>query len=140
MRRHEPKDESAGRRAPLRGAGQAPTVLCVEQRQDAEIRRLLLALQAVVRFCKTGAEALAVARMQPLACIIAPLEMPDMSARALIDTLRTAAPGLALIVIVDNPAVSEAVTVMRAGAHAVVDGRNLNSGLLQQLTPLLRSP
>ena len=115
-------------------------VLCVEQKQDAEIRRLLLALQAVVRFCKTGAEALAVARMQPLACIIAPLQMPDMTARTLIETLRTAAPGLALIVIVDNPAVSEAVTVMRCGAHAVIDGGNLNSGLLQQLAPLLRHP
>lgn len=140
MRRHEPTAESAGRRAPLRRAGQAPTVLCVEQKQDAEIRRLLLALQAQVRVCKSGAEALAVARIQPLACILAPLELPDMSARTLIETLRTAAPGLALIVIVDNPAVSEAVTVMRCGAHAVVDGKHLNSGLLQHLAPLLRNP
>ena len=114
-------------------------MLCVEQKHDAEIQRLLIALQASARFCKTGGEALAMARAQPLACIIAPLEMPDMTARALIDTLRTAAPGLALIVIVDNPAVSEAVTVMRSGAHAVVDGSNLNSGLLQHLAPLLRN-
>lgn len=115
-------------------------VLCIEQKQDAEIRRLLLALQATPRFCKTGGEALDVARTQPLSCIIAPLEMADMSARALIETLRTTAPGLALIVIVDNPGISEAVTVMRSGAHAVVDGRTLSSGLLQHLAPLLRNP
>jgi CheY-like chemotaxis protein len=127
-------------RLPVGRNGQASVVLCVEQKYDAEIQRLLIALQATARFCRTGGEALAMARAQPLACIITPLEMPDMTARALIDTLRTTAPGLPLIVVVDNPAVSEAVTVMRSGAHAVVDGGKLSSGLLLHLAPLLRNP
>lgn len=140
MRERKSTPEAGGQRLPTGISGQLPVVLCVEQKHDAEIQRLLIALQATARFCKTGGEALAMARAQPLACIIAPLEMPDMTARALIDTLRTTAPGLALIVTVDSPAVSDAVTVMRSGAHAVVDGANLNSGLLQHLAPLLRNP
>ncbi len=114
-------------------------MLCVQQRDDAEIRRLVLALQARLQYCKSGGEALEMAGSRSLACIIAPLEMPDMSARALIERLHAAAPGLAVIVVVDNPAVSEAVAVMRSGAHAVVDGRVLSSGLLPHLAPLLRS-
>ena len=114
-------------------------VLCVQQRDDAEIRRLVLALQAPVSSCASGGEALQVARARPLACVIVPLVMSDMPARALIEALRKVAPGLAVIVVVDNPAVSEAVTVMRSGAHAVVDSGILSSGLLLHLAPLLRS-
>ena len=78
------------------------------------------------------------ARERPLACVLAPLDMPDMPARELIERLHEIAPGLPVIVIVDNPAVSEAVTVMRSGAHAVVDGRVLGRGLLPHLASILR--
>ena len=116
----------------------APTVLCVHQRDAAEIRRLVQALQARLHPCASGGEALAVARARALACVIIPLEMPDMPAHELIERLHGVAPGLAVIVIVDNPAVSEAVAVMRSGAHAVVDGRILSSSLLPHLSSLLR--
>jgi len=113
-------------------------VVCVHQRDDAEIRRLVQALQARLHPCESGGEALAVARSRALACVIIPLEMPDMTAHELIERLHEVAPGLAVIVIVDNPAVSEAVAVMRSGAHAVVDGRILSSSLLPHLSYLLR--
>jgi len=116
-----------------------PAVLCIQQPGEAEIRRLVQALQANLRECESGAEALAVARERTLACILAPLELPDMPAREFIAQLHAAAPGLPVIVIVDNPAISEAVAVMRSGAHAVVDGRILSSSLLPQLAPLVRA-
>lgn len=125
------------RPAPAGRNSRQPTVLCVRQRDEGTIRRLVQALQARVHDCQSGGEALAVARSRALACIIAPLEMPDMPARELIERLAEVAPGLAVIVIVDDPAVSEAVSVMRSGAHAVVDGRILARGLLPHLTALL---
>ena len=140
VHRREPTSTGGGRQAPAGPAASQPLVLCVQQPNAADIRRLVLALRAPLRFCGSGGEALELARARPLSCIIAPLTMPDMTARTLIETLREVAPGLAVIVIVDNPAVSEAVTVMRSGAHAVVDSRILSSGLLLHLAPLLRSP
>jgi DNA-binding NtrC family response regulator len=115
-----------------------PSVLCVQQRDSDEIRRVLAALQAPMRECADGRAAIAAARDGPLSCAIVPLQMPDMGASALIDTLHEVAPGLAVFVVVDNPAVSEAVTVMRSGAHAVIDSRILSTGLLLHLAPLLR--
>jgi two-component system, OmpR family, response regulator len=116
----------------------APTVVCVQQRAEEQIRRLVQALQGRLHHCESGGEALAVARARPLACVIAPLDMPDMPAHELIERLHEVSPGLAVIVIVDNPAVSEAVAVMRSGAHAVVDGSILGGGLLPHLSALLR--
>jgi DNA-binding NtrC family response regulator len=66
------------------------------------------------------------------------LDLPDMGARTLIESLRQVAPGLAVILIADNPAVSEAVTAMKTGAHAVIDSRLLSTGLLLHIAPLLR--
>jgi DNA-binding NtrC family response regulator len=62
-----------------------------------------------------------------------------MSATAMIVALHRVAPGLAVIVIVDDPAVSEAVAVMQAGAHAVVDSRMLSTGLFHNVASLLRA-
>jgi DNA-binding NarL/FixJ family response regulator len=116
-----------------------PAVLYVQQRGSDEIRRVAAALHAPVRECADGGAAIAAARGGPLACAIVPLQMPDMGASALIDALRAAAPGLAVFVVVDNPAVSEAVAVMRSGAHAVIDSRILSTGLMVHLAPLLRA-
>ncbi len=116
-----------------------PSVLCVQQRDSDEIRRVLAALHAPVRECADGGAAIAAARDGPLSCAIVPLQMPDMGASALIGTLHAAAPGLAVFVVVDNPAISEAVTVMRSGAHAVIDSRILSTGLMVHLAPLLRA-
>ena len=137
MHRREPT--ANGLQWPAGSVDNQPAVLCVQQCNDAEIRRLVLALQAPLRHCSCGLEAIEVARARPLSCIIAPVLMPDMDAESLIEALREIAPGLAVIVIADNPAVSEVVTVMRSGAHAVVDSRSLSSGLLLQVAPLLRS-
>ena len=129
-------------REPLTSNGshaRAPTVLCIRQRNEEHIQRLVQALQGRVHHCESGGEALAVARARALACVITPLEMPDMPAHELIERLHEISPGLAVIVIVDNPAVSEAVAVMRSGAHAVVDGSLLAGGLLPHLSALLRS-
>ena len=116
-----------------------PPVLCVRQHDSEEIQRVLAALQAPVRECADGRAAIEAARDGLLTCAIAPLHMPDMGASALIGALHEAAPGLAVFVVVDNPAVSEAVTVMRSGAHAVIDSRILSTGLLVHLAPLLRN-
>jgi DNA-binding NtrC family response regulator len=112
-------------------------VLCVQHREHAEIERLLAALDTPLKHCVTGHEAIGIARAMALSCVITPLQLPDMSAATLIESLHDAARGLAVIVIVDNPAVSEAVTVMRCGAHAVVDSRILSTGLFHHLAPLL---
>lgn len=131
-------DEPAGgSSAPTNGA--APAVLCVLQRDSAEIRRVLAALRVPVRECADGRAAIALAQAVPLCCAIVPPAMPDMDASALIGALQAAAPGLAVFVVVDNPAVSEAVAVMRSGAHAVVDSRILSAGLMVHLAPLLRA-
>ena len=116
-----------------------PTVLCVQQRDSEEIRRVLAALHAPMRESADGHAAIAAARSGPLSCAIVPLQMADMDASELIGALREAAPGLAVFVVVDNPAVSEAVAVMRSGAHAVIDSRILSTGLLVHLAPLLRA-
>jgi len=123
----------------LPAGGAPPAVLCVQQRDSAEIGRVLGALQAPVRTCVDARAAIALARTLPLFCAIVPLAMPDMGASALIKALQAAAPGLAVFVVVDNPAVSEAVDVMRSGAHAVIDSRILSAGLMVHVAPLLRS-
>ena len=138
VHKREPTATTKGPQAPARKAANQPAVLCVQQRDSEEIKRLVLALQAPLRHCSCGREAIGVARVRPLSCVVAPLLMPDMGAKTLIEALREVAPGLAVIVIVDNPAVSEAVTVMRGGAHAVVDSSILSTGLLLHLAPLLR--
>jgi len=130
------EQRAGGSAAPTRGA--PPAVLCVRQRDSTEILRVLAALQAPVRECADGAGAVAAARSAPLACAIVPLAIPDMTASALIEALQAAAPGLAVFVVVDNPAVSEAVDVMRSGAHAVIDSRILSAGLMVHVAPLLR--
>lgn len=113
-------------------------MLSVAQSDHAEIERLLGALDTPLRHCSSGREAIDTARRVPFSCAITALKLPDMGARDLIEALREVAPGLAVIVIVDNPAVSEAVAVMRSGAHAVVDSRILSTGLFHHLAPLLR--
>lgn len=117
----------------------APAVLCVRQRDSDEIRRVLAALHAPMRECADGHAAIAAARSGPLTCAVVPLQLPDMGATALIGALHEAAAGLAVFVVVDNPAVSEAVAVMRSGAHAVIDSRILSTGLMVHLAPLLRA-
>lgn len=118
-------------------APDAPAVLYVQDRGGTEVERMLRALSAPVIRCASGREAIAIARIRPLACVVASLLLADMSATALIPALRQVAPGLAVIVILDNPEVNEAVAVMQAGAHAVVDSQVLSTGLFHHLTPLL---
>jgi DNA-binding NtrC family response regulator len=115
-------------------------VLCVEQRDIAEIERLVQALQAPLLQCTSGAEAIEFVRGdRALICVIAPLLMSDMGAHTLIESLQPIAPGLAVIVIVDSPAISEAVHVMRGGAHAVVERQVLSTSLVVHLAPLIRA-
>jgi DNA-binding NtrC family response regulator len=94
---------------------------------------------ARVTACAAGRDALNIAATRALSCVLTPTRLADMSAIALIDALQRAAPGLKVIVIVDNPAVSEAVEVMQLGAHAVVDSRKLSTGLYYHVAPLLRT-
>jgi len=102
------------------------------------VDRLLRAMGAQVTHCALGREALGIAASRSLSCVLAPVRMADMSATTLIESLQHAAPGLKVIVIVDNPAISEAVEAMQFGAHAVVDSRRLSTGLYAHLAPLLR--
>jgi DNA-binding NtrC family response regulator len=112
-------------------------VLYVQDRGGTEVERMLRALSAPVIRCASGREAIAIARIRPLSCVVASLLLADMSATALIPALRQVAPGLAVIVILDNPEVNEAVAVMQAGAHAVVDSQVLSTGLFHNIVPLL---
>jgi DNA-binding NtrC family response regulator len=113
-----------------------PAVLCVRQHRDAEIGRFLGVLGTPIRYCTSGGEAIAIARAGALCCVISPALLPDMAAAQLIDELHRVAPGLAVIVIVDGPLISEAVEVMRRGAHAVIDSHTLHADLLRQVAPL----
>jgi DNA-binding NtrC family response regulator len=113
-------------------------VLYVQPLAGGEVERLLDAMQAPFKQCAGGKEAVTIAASRPLSCVLTPLQLADMSATKLIDALQQAAPGLKVIVIADNPAVSEAVAVMQAGAHAVVDSRRLSTGLYHHVAPLLR--
>jgi len=116
-----------------------PEVLYLQSQPAAdEVERLLQAMGAQVTHCALGREALDIAASRSLSCVLAPAHLADMSATTLIDALQQTAPGLKVIVIVDNPAISEAVEVMQFGAHAVVDSRRLSTGLYAHLAPLLR--
>jgi hypothetical protein len=86
-----------------------PEVLYLQpQPGEGEVDRLLRAMGAQVTHCALGREALGIAASRSLSCVLAPVRMADMSATTLIDSLQHAAPGLKVIVIVDNPAISEA--------------------------------
>lgn len=100
--------------------------------------RLLHAMGAHVTHCALGREALNIAASRSLSCVLSPARLADMSATTLINSMHQAAPGLKVIVIVDNPAVSEVVEAMQFGAHAVVDSRRLSTGLYYHIAPLLR--
>jgi DNA-binding NtrC family response regulator len=114
-----------------------PAVLCLRQRDEVEIGHLLGVLHSPIYYCANGCEAIAIARDGTLCCVLMPLVLPDIAAATLIDELHRVAPGLAVIVIVDSPGISDAVEVMRHGAHAVIDSRTLNAGLLHQVAPLV---
>jgi len=115
----------------------APVLLYVDQREDSEAERLLKAIAPDLVRCASGREAIDVVRTRAVACVVASLLLADMSATALIPALRQVAPGLAVIVILDQPEVSEAVGVMQAGAWAVVDSKVLSTGLYHHVAPLL---
>ena len=102
-----------------------------------EIGQLLAVLRSPIYYCASGREAIAIARDGALSCVITPLRLPDTDAAKLIEALHRVAPGLAVIVIADNPGISEAVEVMRRGAYAVIDSRTLGSGLLHHIAPLI---
>jgi DNA-binding NtrC family response regulator len=121
---------------PLEGRA-TPVVLYVDEREDTEAERLLRAIAPNLIRCASGREAVAIVRIRPVACVVATLLLADMSATALIPALRGAAPGLAVIVVLDRPEVREAVSVMQAGAWAVVDSKVLSTGLLHHIAPLL---
>ena len=112
-------------------------MLCLHQRDEVEIGQLLSVLRAPIYYCASGHDAIAIARDGALSCVITPLRLPDAGAARLIRALRRVAPGLAVIVIVDSPGVSEAVEVMRRGAHAVIDSHRLGAGLLHHIAPLV---
>lgn len=126
-----------GKLRAARSPASRPAVLCLHQRDEAEIGQLLSVLRAPIYYCSSGREAIAIARDGALSCVITPLKLPDTAAAKLIRALHRVAPGLAVIVIVDSPGISETVEVMRRGAHAVIDSKTLNSGLLHQVAPLV---
>jgi len=119
-----------------RSAG--PAVLCLRQRDEVQIGQLLSVLGSPVYYCTSGREAVAIARDGALSCVITPLVLLDTPAATFIARLHRVAPGLAVIVIAENPGISETVEVMRRGAHAVIDSRTLSSGLLHHVAPLVR--
>jgi len=110
----------------------------MQQRDSGPIMHVLSALQATACECADGASAIAMTRTAPMSCAIVPAQMPDMTASRLIAELHAAAPGLAVLVVADSPAISDTVAFMRAGAHAVIDSRILSAGLMVYLAPLLR--
>jgi two-component system response regulator FixJ len=110
-----------------------PHVLLVQERAGSVIEQLLRGMPAPLRRCASARTAIDCATTQPLSCVVTTLTLPDMSAKAMISALRRVAPGVAIIVLVDNPVVGEAAGVMKAGAHAVIDSRLIGTGLFHLL-------
>lgn len=119
--------------------GQGAVILYVDERADTDAERLLRAMAPNLIRCASGREAIDIVRTRSVACVVATLLLADMSATALIPVLRSMAPGLAVIVVLDRPEVSEAVSVMQAGAWAVVDSKVLSTGLYHHVAPLLEA-
>lgn len=121
--------ESAGRRVLLVGGN-----LSV----DVRIRRQLLLMRAPIETCSSGEAAVELAADDSVCCVITPATLSDMSAIALIKSMQRAVPGMPVVVVVEETDVADAVRVMQAGAHAVIESRSLGSGLLQYVAPLTR--
>ena len=107
-------------------------------RHVLEIERLLTAMRVCWRACAPGADTLEAVRHEA-ACLIAPCGKGKESPQSLIEAVHQIAPGLAVIVVIDNPDVADTVAAMRGGAHAVIEGSALATGLLHQVSPLLQS-
>jgi len=105
---------------------------------DARIRRQLLLMRAAIETCSSGEAALELAADDSFCCVITPATLSDMSATALIQAMQQAVPGMPVVVVVEETDVADAVRVMQAGAHAVIEGLSLGSGLLQYVAPLTR--
>lgn len=104
-----------------------------------EIERLLTAMRIPWEACAPGIDTLEAVRREA-ACLIAPFgKGRDGGPRSLIEAVHQVAPGLAVIVVLDNPDVADTVAAMRLGAHAVIEGGALATGLLHQVSPLLQS-
>jgi DNA-binding NtrC family response regulator len=103
-----------------------------------EIERLLTAMRVTWEACAPGAGTLEAVR-RDAACLITPFGNSKDGARSLIEAVHRVAPGLAVIVVLDNPDVAATVAAMRSGAHAVIEGGALATGLLHQVAPLLQS-
>jgi DNA-binding NtrC family response regulator len=105
---------------------------------DVRIRRQLMLMNAQTEVCASGSAALELATDDTFCCVIAPAELPDMTAIALIKSMQQAAPGMPVVVVVEETDLADAVRVMQAGAHAVIESLSLGSGLLQYVAPLTR--
>jgi DNA-binding NtrC family response regulator len=102
------------------------------------IERLLTAMRVAWEACAPGSDTLEAVR-RDAACLIAPFGKGEDGPRSLIEAVHQVAPGLAVIVVLDNPDVADTVEAMRLGAHAVIEGSALATGLLHQVSPLLQS-
>jgi DNA-binding NtrC family response regulator len=102
------------------------------------IRRQLLLMHAATETCSSGAAALELAADDSFCCVITPATLSDMSAITLIQSMQRAVPGMPVVVVVEETDVADAVRVMQAGAHAVIESLSLGSGLLQYVAPLTR--
>ena len=105
---------------------------------DIRIRRQLMLMNAQTEVCASGNAALELATDDRFCCVITPAVLPDMTAITLIKSMQRAAPGMPVVVVVEETDVADAVRVMQAGAHAVIESLSLGSGLLQYVAPLTR--
>jgi DNA-binding NtrC family response regulator len=103
-----------------------------------EIERLLTAMRVSWETCGPGRDTLDAVRREA-ACLIAHCGNGKEIPGSLIEAVHQVAPGLAVIVVIDNPDVADTVAAMRGGAHAVIEGGALATGLLHQVSPLLQS-
>lgn len=104
------------------------------------VRALLGTLGADVRTYSTGADLLAeVADDQP-ACVIADLQLPDMSGLELLEALRERHCTAPAILLSTEADVSSAVAAMRGGALDFIEKPYIDRALLTQVAPLLRRP
>ncbi|MCC7463645.1 MAG: hypothetical protein IT480_14425 [Gammaproteobacteria bacterium] len=103
-----------------------------------EIQRLLTAMRVNWEACGPGNDTLNAVRREA-ACLIAHCGQGKEIPVSLINAVHQIAPGLAVIVVIDNPDVADTVAAMRGGAHAVIEGGALATGLLHQVSPLLQS-
>jgi two-component system response regulator AtoC len=95
----------------------APAVLIATPNTEAAstLTEVLGQLGVTARVCKSGAEALALTDREAAHAVVAELELPDMTASALLSAVGERWPGLPVILLASDPGSPQALAALQAG-------------------------